>query len=89
MGSLPIATDSFVHAFDVTMLAVGGIALLGALCALVLVRQSDRVAEAPVFSRRSRWIWIAPVQGPGLTRQPAPEPPTPADEESAEPAAPG
>ena len=87
--SLPIATDSFVHAFEVTMFVVAGIALLGALCAFVLVRQTDRVAEAAVFSRRSRWIWIAPAQGAGLTRQPAPEPPTPADEEAAEPPAPG
>jgi hypothetical protein len=85
--SLPIATDSFVHAFEVTMFVVG-VALLGALCAFVLVRQTDRVAGAPVFSRRSRWMWVAPAQGPGLTRQPVPEPPA-SGEEGVVPSAPG
>ena len=33
-----------------------GIALLGALVSLVLVRRSDRLSAARVFSRRSRWI---------------------------------
>ena len=87
--ALPLATDSFVHAFEVTMLVVAGIALLGAVCSFVLVRKTDRVAEAPVFSRRSRWVWMAPGQGPGLTRQPAPEPATPVDTEPEKPPAPG
>ncbi len=70
---LPIATEAFVDAFEVTMLVVGAIALAGALLTLVLVRKTDRVAAGPIFSRRSRWVWTAPAEGAGLTRRPIAE----------------
>ena len=47
-----------------------GIALLGALACFLLVRRDDRVYEAPVFSRRSRWFWASAGAGPGITRHP-------------------
>ncbi len=68
--ALPIVTDSFVDAFRLTMLVVAAVALAGALIVFVLVRRTDRVAQAPILSRRSRWAWIAPAEGAAVTRQP-------------------
>ena len=63
-----------VDSFEITFLASAGIALLGALACFVLVRREDRLYEAPVFSRRSRWFWASAGLGPGITRRPAREP---------------
>jgi EmrB/QacA subfamily drug resistance transporter len=62
-----------VDSFQITFLTTAGIALLGALTCLILVRREDRLYEAPVFSRRSRWFWATAGLGPGITRRPAPE----------------
>jgi MFS family permease len=66
-----------VDAFEVTFLCAAGIALLGALACLVLVRRDDRYFDVPVFSRRSRWIWASAGLGPGVTRRPPLDEPTP------------
>jgi hypothetical protein len=57
----------------ITFLSAAGIALLGALTCYILVRKEDRLYEAPVFSRRSRWFWATAGLGPGITRRPPPE----------------
>jgi hypothetical protein len=62
-----------VDSFQITFLTTAGIALLGALTCLILVRREDRLYEAPVFSRRSGWFWATAGLGPGITRRPAPE----------------
>jgi hypothetical protein len=62
-----------VDSFRITFLTAAGIALLGALTCFILVRREDRLYEAPVFSRRSRWFWASAGLGPGITRQPPPE----------------
>ena len=62
-----------VDSFRITFLTAAGIALLGALTCFILVRREDRLYEAPVFSRRSRWFWASAGLGPGITRHPPPE----------------
>jgi EmrB/QacA subfamily drug resistance transporter len=62
-----------VDSFRITFLIAAGIALLGALSCFVLVRREDRLYEAPVFSRRSRWFWATAGLGPGITRRPPPK----------------
>ena len=62
-----------VDSFRITFLTAAGIALLGALTCFILVRREDRLYEAPVFSRRSRWFWATAGLGPGITRHPPPE----------------
>ena len=62
-----------VDSFRITFLTSAGIALLGALTCFILVRREDRLYEAPVFSRRSRWFWATAGLGPGITRHPPPE----------------
>ena len=59
-----------VDSFEITFLTSAGIALLGALVCFVLVRRDDRLYEAPVFGRRSRWRWTTSGAGPGITRRP-------------------
>jgi hypothetical protein len=72
-----VATDdsvlAHVDSFQITFLTTAGIALLGALTCLILVRREDRLYEPPVFSRRSRWFWATAGVGPGITRHPPPE----------------
>jgi hypothetical protein len=70
--ALPIVTEAFVDAFQLTLLIVGAIALLGAAVSLLLVRRTDWTPGV-VFSRRSRWTWVAPLEGPALTRRPLPD----------------
>ncbi len=70
----PEVIASHVDAFQVTFAASAGIALLGALVTLFLVRRSDRVAAGPVFSRRSRWISIAEGRSSAITKRPPLDP---------------
>jgi EmrB/QacA subfamily drug resistance transporter len=69
----PDVIASHVTAFEVTFAVSAGIALLGAIFSLVLVRKADRV-KVGVFSRRSRWISATSGRSPAVTRRPAPQP---------------
>jgi EmrB/QacA subfamily drug resistance transporter len=69
-SAIDIVVKAHVTAFEVTFAASAGIALLGAVAAAVLVRRSDRVAEGPVFSRRSRWVYTHSGRSPAVTRRP-------------------
>jgi hypothetical protein len=42
------------HAFQLMFYASARIALVGAIACFILVRRGDRVAEGPIFGRRSR-----------------------------------
>jgi EmrB/QacA subfamily drug resistance transporter len=57
-----VGVDSFVQAhvaaFELTFVVSAAIALVGAVLCLALVRKVDRVAEWPVFTRRSRWLYM-------------------------------
>jgi EmrB/QacA subfamily drug resistance transporter len=53
-----------VEAFQVTFTVSAGIALLGALFTVILVRRSDRISTGPIFSRRSRWVYAATSRSP-------------------------
>jgi MFS family permease len=57
-----------IDAFQLTFYASGGIALVGAIACFLLVRRTTRVAEGPIFGRRSRWILSNVARTPGLTR---------------------
>ena len=72
----PYVIESHVGAFEVTFFAAAGIALLGAVVSLILVRKQDRMRGegAGVFSRRSRWIAVTSGRSAAITRRPAPEP---------------
>lgn len=66
-------TDSslaHVDAFEITFVVSAGIALLGALCCLALIRRGDRLVGGPAFGRRSRWVYASAGRTPGLTRHP-------------------
>ncbi len=62
-----------VEAFQVMFSVSAGIALLGALFSLLLVRKTDRLKTGPVFGRRSRWIYATQGRSSAVTRRPAPE----------------
>jgi hypothetical protein len=66
------SVDAHVAAFEDVFLISAGIALLGALACVVLVRKTDRTL-GPVFGRRSRWIYANVGVSPGLTRHPPPD----------------
>jgi EmrB/QacA subfamily drug resistance transporter len=70
---------SHVDAFQLTFYTTAGIALLGALACFVLVRKTTRVAEGPIFGRRSRWVLANTGRTPGLTRHPPPDAPATPD----------
>ena len=59
-----------VDSFRITFLASAGIALLGALVCLVLVRRENRFYVGPAFGRRSRWTYVTAGTTPGITRHP-------------------
>ena len=59
-----------IDAFQVMFVASAGIALLGAISCFVLVRKSTRVAQGPIFGRRSRWILANTGRTPAVTRHP-------------------
>jgi hypothetical protein len=54
----------------VTVAVAGGIALLGAVATLVLVRKTDRVAGGPDFGRRSRWVLASQGRSSAITKRP-------------------
>jgi MFS family permease len=62
--------DTHIAAFRLTFTVSAGIALLGALACVVLVRGHARTRHAPVIGRRSRWIWANQGRSPALTREP-------------------
>jgi EmrB/QacA subfamily drug resistance transporter len=65
--------NEHVAAYELTFFVAGGIALLGALACLILVRRGDRVSEGgPVFSRRSRWVYATTGRSPATTKRPPP-----------------
>jgi MFS family permease len=61
-----------VDAFQITFIATAVIALLGALACFLLVRKTTRVAQGPIFGRRSRWIYANTGRTPAITRHPPP-----------------
>jgi EmrB/QacA subfamily drug resistance transporter len=71
-GVVPDVIASHVAAFQVTYAASAGIALLGALVSLLLVRRDDRLKAGPIFSRRSRWIFATQGRSSAITRRPDP-----------------
>jgi EmrB/QacA subfamily drug resistance transporter len=74
----PFVVAAHVDAFQVTFAVSAGIALLGALVSLLLVRKSDRVHKGPIFTRRSRWIFASQGRSPAITRRPPLSAPAPA-----------
>jgi EmrB/QacA subfamily drug resistance transporter len=73
--------NAHIDAFQFTFYCTAGIALLGALACFVLVRRTTRVAEGPIFARRSRWVYANPGRAPAVTRHPPPDEvkPTPSE----------
>ena len=65
--------NAHIDAFQITFYASAAIALLGAVICFVLVRRTSRVAERPIFGRRSRWIYANPGRAPAVTKHPPPE----------------
>lgn len=66
----PEVIASHVEAFQVTFAASAGIALLGALACLLLVRRGDRTVSGPIFGRRSRWILATSGRSATISRRP-------------------
>ena len=67
---LDLIVDLHVDAFQITFYATAAIGLLAAIACFVLVRRTPRVAEGPIFSRRSRWIYANVGSSPGVTKRP-------------------
>jgi EmrB/QacA subfamily drug resistance transporter len=63
--------QAHISAFELMFLVTAGIAVVGALVSLLLVRPGDPVKEK-VFSRRSRWVYALTGGGAGLTKTPPP-----------------
>ena len=61
-----------IDAFRLTFLSSAGIALLGAIACFVLVRRTTKVAQGPIFSRRSRWVLANTGRTPAVTKHPPP-----------------
>jgi EmrB/QacA subfamily drug resistance transporter len=61
---------SHVTAFQVMFSVSAGIALLGALFSLILVRQADRIKAGPIFGRRSRWIYATSGRSSAVSKRP-------------------
>ena len=64
--------NSHIDAFQVTFVASAVIGVLGAIACFLLVRRTTRVAEGPIFGRRSRWIYANTGRTPAITRHPPP-----------------
>ena len=65
-----VSIGAHVEAFQLVFYVSAGIALLGALLMFAMVRKTDRVAEGPIFSRRSRWVYVTASATPGITKRP-------------------
>jgi EmrB/QacA subfamily drug resistance transporter len=65
----PDVIASHVSAFQATFAVSAGIALLGAIFSLILVRKTDRV-KVGVFARRSRWVSVGQGRSPAISRRP-------------------
>jgi EmrB/QacA subfamily drug resistance transporter len=76
--------NAHIDAFQFTFYGTAGIALLGALACFLLVRRTTRVAEGPIFARRSRWVYANPGRAPAVTRHPPPDEvkPQPAEDDT-------
>ena len=55
-----------IDAFQVTFYSTAGIALVGALVCFFLVRRTSRIAERPILSRRSRWVYANAGRAPAI-----------------------
>ena len=62
--------QSHIDAFQVMFLSSAGIAVVGAIACLVLVRRQPRELDRPVFGRRSRWIYANQGRSGAITRHP-------------------
>ncbi len=62
--------DTHVAGFQAAFAVSTGIALLGVVTAIVLVRREDRKSTGLIFSRRSRWVLANTGRSPALTRHP-------------------
>jgi EmrB/QacA subfamily drug resistance transporter len=71
-AGLESTVSAHVSAFELAFSVSAGLALVGALVMLLLVRRSDRVAKGQIFSRRSRWYAMTSGRSPAVTRRPAP-----------------
>ncbi len=60
--------NSHAASFQLAFYASAGLALIGAVACLVLVRREPRTLDRPVFGRRSRWVTANAGVSPGLTR---------------------
>jgi hypothetical protein len=61
-----------VDAFQVVYSVSAVIAAIGMLAAAVLIRRTDRIAEGPIFGRRSRWVYMTAGPTPAITKRPPP-----------------
>ena len=68
--SIENVTRAHVDAFQAMFFITAGIAVVGAIACLLLVRHTDRVAAGPIFGRRSRWVSANVGRTPGITRRP-------------------
>ena len=70
-----LALDDLIEAdisgFSLAFYVSAAIGVAGAIVCLVLVRQTGRYVEGPIFSRRSRWILAHPGSTPAVTREPS------------------
>ena len=71
--TIGFATAAHVDAFQLMFFVSAGIALAEAAACFALVRRTDRVAERPIFTRRSRWVSANVAPTPGVTRHPPPD----------------
>ena len=69
--------EAHVHAYQLTFVLMGAVAVVAAVVCWLLVRRSDHLVPTGLFSRRSWWAWATHGEGPGLTRRPLPEAPGP------------
>jgi hypothetical protein len=68
--TISFATDAHIDAFQLMFSVSAGLAVVGAVACLLLVRRTDRVTEGPIFTRRSRWVSANVGRTPGVTRHP-------------------
>lgn len=66
----PDIIAAHVTAFEAIFVVSAGIALLGAVSSLLLVRKGDRVKTGPIFARRSRWVYASQGRSAAITKRP-------------------